>query len=161
MKKYMLIVLLAGIAYSGSTQDKSETSAKALIESKSFVFKAESVSPPRGRFTHLTSNYDLIVAGDSVTAFLPYFGRAFSAPITPSEGGIKFTSVNNEYETAKRKKDGWEIVIRPKDGNDVQALYLTVFDNKRASLRVNSVNRESISFNGYIREREGGTKKPF
>lgn len=160
MKKYMLITVFSGILGLANAQEKNDTPVETLIESKNYVFKAQSVSPPRGRFTQLTSDYDLVVSGDSVTAFLPYFGRAF-APVTPSDGGIKFSTANVGYEAAKRKKSGWEIVIRPKDGNDVQTLYLTVFDNRRASLRVSSVNRESITFNGYILEGKAKTKKAF
>ena len=161
MKKYrwFLLALFSGVV--AGAQENVEKSAATLVESRQFVFKAESVSPPRGRFTQLTSTYDLVVAGDSVTAFLPYFGRAYTAPINPSEGGIKFSSNNVEYKATPRRKNGWEIEIRPKDAQDVQVLYLTVFANKRASLRVNSTNRESISYNGYISWVEPRKKKAF
>jgi hypothetical protein len=163
MKRYGLIALfpLFVVMTNTNAQETKEKPAEALIESKNFVFKAESVSPARGRLTQLISEYDLVVSGDSVTAFLPYFGRAFSAPLNPTDGGIKFSSGHAEYKSVQRKNDSWEIEIRPKDVQEVQTLYLTVFDNKRANLRVSSNNRESISFNGYIYEGRGGKKKAF
>jgi hypothetical protein len=161
MRHLIVVALLLSAGIVANAQEKNEASAQQLIESKNFVFKAETVTPSRGRFRQLTSEYDLVVAGDTVTAFLPYFGRAFSAPINPTDGGIKFTSSDFQYVTEKRKKDGWEIVITPKDAQDVQTLYLTVFDNKKASLRVNSLNRESITFNGYIQEGKQKDKKAF
>ena len=161
MRYLIVFALLLASAAVTNAQEKNEASAQQLIESKNFVFKAETVTPTRGRFRQLTSEYDLVVAVDTVTAFLPYFGRAFSAPINPSEGGIKFTSSKFEFGTEKRKKDGWEIIITPKDAQDVQTLYLTVFENKRAQLRVNSLNRESITFNGYIKEGKPKNKKAF
>jgi hypothetical protein len=142
-------------------QEKNEPSAQQVLESKNFVFKAESVNPPRGRFRQLTSDYDLVVTGDTVIAYLPYFGRAYSAPINASEGGIKFTSSNFDYTVDKKKKRSYEILIKPNDAPEVQALYLTVFDNNKASLRVNSLNRESISFNGYIIPGKERAKKAF
>jgi hypothetical protein len=161
MRYFIAIALLLSITTITQAQEKETASAQQLIESKNYVFKAESVNPPRGRFRQLTSEYDLIVSGDTVIAFLPYFGRAYSAPINPSEGGIKFTSSDFEYKVEKKKKRSWEVFIRPKDISDRQELYLTIFDNNRATLRVNSVNRESISFNGYISEGKEKGKKAF
>ena len=164
MRHFIFIFLLLSTFAVANAQEKNETSAQQLIESKNFVFKAESVNPTRGRFRQLTSEYDLVVAVDTVVAFLPYFGRAYSAPISPSEGGIKFTSSDFEYavkKVDKKKKSSWEVFIRPKNAHDVQELYLTIFDNSRATLRVNSVNRESISFNGYIVKGKEKDKKAF
>ena len=118
------------------------------------IFKAETANPARGRTRQLTPEYDLVVTPDTVISFLPYFGRAFAAPVDPSAGGIKFTSSNFDYGVKKAKRKGYEISIRPHDVTDIQALYLTVFDNGRANLRVSSLNRESISFNGYIKNRD-------
>lgn len=160
--KYMittaLLVMLATII---QAQVKKEPSTQQIVESKNYIFRAESVNPPRGQLRHLTSEYDLVVTSDTVTAYLPYFGRAYSAPIDPSEGGIKFTSSEFDYTVEKKKRRSWQIMIKPKDANDIQIVYLTIFDNNKATLRVNSVNRESISFNGYIIEGKEKEKKAF
>ncbi len=161
MKHIMIISLSLLLTLEMHAQEKNEPSAQQVLESKNFVFKAESVNPPRGRFRQLTSDYDLVVTGDTVIAYLPYFGRAYSAPINASEGGIKFTSSNFDYTVDKKKKRSYEILIKPNDAPEVQALYLTVFDNNKASLRVNSLNRESISFNGYIIPGKERAKKAF
>jgi len=161
MKYIITIPLLLLLTTIIQAQEKNEPTTQQIVESKNYIFKAESVNPPRGRFRHLDSDYDLVVAIDTVIAFLPYFGRAYSAPINPSEGGIKFTSGDFEYKLEKEKKHSWEILIKPKDARDVQALYLTIFDNNKASLRVTSINRESISFNGYIIEGKQKDKKAF
>jgi hypothetical protein len=161
MKYLITIPLLLLVSIIAEAQDKNEPTTQQIVESKNYIFKAESVNPPRGRVRQLTSDYDLVVTGDTVIAYLPYFGRAYSAPINPSEGGIKFTSADFEYTVEKKKKRSWEILIRPKDNRDVQELYLTIFDNNKASLRVNSLNRENISFNGYIIEGKEKGKKAF
>ncbi len=161
MKKLITIPLLL-LAFSAvQAQETKELSTQQIVESKNFIFKAESVNPARSRVRYQTSDYDLAVTSDTVIAFLPYFGRAYSAPIDPSEAGIKFTSADFDYTVTKKKKSSWEILIRPKDASNIQELYLTVFDNKKASLRVNSVNRESISFDGYIIEGKEKNKKAF
>ena len=44
------------------------------------------------RSIYLSPYYYLKVSKDTVVAYLPYFGRAYTAPADPTEGGIKFTS---------------------------------------------------------------------
>jgi hypothetical protein len=154
-----LITMLAG-TMSVQAQSKDPVENKRIVEAKNFVFSAQTATPQRGRLVNLTSEYDLTIAGDSIIAFLPYFGRAYTAPIPGAEGGIKFTSTNSSYSMTP-KKGKWEIVIRPKDVSDVQELYLDIFDNGSANLRVTSVNRSAISFNGYIREGKARAKRAF
>jgi Domain of unknown function (DUF4251) len=130
---------------------------KQIVDEHNYIFKAESASSQQGRLRQLSSEYDLTVMPDTVVSYLPFFGRAYSAPIDPTEGGIKFTSTKFEYKLLKQKKDRWDILITPKDASDVQQLYLTIYDNGRATLRINSLNRQSMSFTGYVvkgRERE-------
>jgi len=143
-------------------QRKTEINVNEMITSQNFIFKAQSVFPQTGGVRQLTSSdYDLKISKESVVSWLPYFGRAYAAPINPSEGGIKFTSSKFEYLKTKKNKNRWDITIRPKDVSDVQTLYLTVNDDGRASLRVNSINRQSISFDGYIEENKPVNKKAF
>jgi hypothetical protein len=144
----LLLTILGSSAV--TAQDLDAATVKNIVEAKNFVFKAQYVSPLNGRTVALTSDYDVVVNSNQVVSYLPYFGRAYSAPIN-GEGGIKFTSNSFDYSHAMKKKK-WEVRIRPRDVTDVQDMYLTIFDNGRASLRVNNTNRQSISYDGYIVE---------
>ncbi len=124
-----------------------------IINAKDFVFVAESALPMGGRTIFLTSPYNVSVSNDSLITDLPYFGRAYSAPINPAEGGIRFTSTDFEYKVQARKKGGWDILIIPKDTRDVRQLFLSASENGVASLQVTSNNRQLISFTGFIKER--------
>lgn len=161
MKKYYFLIMMLAGAGLLHAQEKSELTTQQMLETKNFIFKAQTVNPQRGRLRQLTSEYDVVVTNDTVIAFLPYFGRAYSAPINPSEGGIKFTSGKFGYSLAAGKKKSWTLKIKPDDIKDVQDLYFTIFDNKKATLLVNSLNRESILFNGYIIEGKDQEKKAF
>ena len=145
-----LLLMISGVT--AMAQDNDEAGIQLAIESKNFIFKAESVTPQRGSTRYLTPEYEIVIKTDTIISYLPYFGRSYSAPIDPSEGGIKFTSSDFEYTIAKKKKKGWEITIKLKDVTDVQNLYFTVFENGNASVRVISNKRESISFNGTVQE---------
>lgn len=137
---------------SASKNDLSPTTVKNMIDSHHFTFVAETVNPLRGRFRNLTSRYDVTVSPDSLTSYLPYFGRAYTAPIDPSQGGISFTSTNFFYEANIDKSNKWNVVIKPRDKQDVQQLNFTVFGNGSASLSVTSNSRDPISFNGHLQE---------
>ena len=122
---------------------------KSIIENKHFVFKAQTALPLSGKMRQLTSDYDMKVSGDSLVTYLPYFGRAYAAPLDPSGGGIHFTSTDYNYQVQERK-NGWNIILTPKDVQDVRELLLSVSKSGYASLNVTSNSRQSISFNGYV-----------
>ncbi len=122
---------------------------QGMINNKNFVFIADRVNPLRGRSRQLTSEYDVTIKNDSLVSFLPYFGRAYQAPMDPSKGGIQFTSTNFSYEVNKNKS--WSVLIRPNDYHEVQQLAFSIFDNGSATLFVTNLNKDPITFNGYIK----------
>jgi hypothetical protein len=134
-------------------QGLDKSAVQNFIKTTEFVFKAQTVLPMTGMSRQLTSEYDVRFLGDSVVAYLPYFGRAYSAGYGEG-GGIDFTSTKFEYKVKERKKGGWDISIRPQDAKDVQSLNFTVSENGYASLQVTSNNRQPISYNGYVMERK-------
>lgn len=147
------IMLMVNISFAQDTPKKTNepTDSKALVESRRFEFVAESANPLKGRTIFLSPGYTLKVLSDTVAGDLPYYGRAYQASMNPGDAGIKFTSTDSEYSVKPRKKNGWEIQIKPKDVSPSPQINLSVNANGSASLRVTSIDRQSISFNGYIR----------
>jgi hypothetical protein len=141
-------------------QNAKEAEIKKLVDDQNYVFKANFANPQRGGSRALDFDYDLVVSKDTINTFLPYFGRAYTAPINPSDdGGIKFVSTNFVYKTQSNKKGGWDIDIKPKEQNSndmrsVQSLRLSVTTSGYATLYVTSSNRDPISFDGYIQGRD-------
>ena len=158
MKGALLLLFVSAITIvaaqdSKSNQSEENANVKAMVDAKRYLFKAQSAHPTRGRVVQLNSEYDLKITPDTIRSYLPYYGRAYSAPIGESEGPLDFVSKDFEYKQQDRKKGGWDITIKPKDGKGVREMFLTVFENGTASLRVSSNNREPISFNGHIQEK--------
>jgi hypothetical protein len=154
-----LLVTLS-ISCAGTRTLSEDESAKASqinrqIESKNFTFKAQSATPLGGRYIQLTSEYDVRVKNDSLVTYLPYFGRAFVAPMNPSEGGIMLNSTSFQYNVENRKNGGWNIMITPEDTRDVRMLQFTVTETGNATLQVMSNNKQPITFNGYIQMNAG------
>ena len=133
-------------------KEDKQTAVRNMVELQQYVFKAQYVLPTTGSQRALTSDYDLTVSKSAVSSYLPYFGRAYVAPINPTEGGIKFNSSKFQYIKEDNKKGGWDITIIPKDAADVQKLNLRISSSGYATLQVTSTNRQPISFNGVIEE---------
>jgi len=149
---FSLVTSIAGFSQDSKEEQKAAEQAKikGLIEAKKFVFRAQSATASRGATQQLSYGYSLAVSPDEVVADLPYFGRAYTATMNPSEGGIKFTSSEFDFGVKNRKKGGWDITLIPKDVPNAPKFYLSVTTNGNTSLRVISTNRESISFSGLI-----------
>ncbi|HEX6223181.1 MAG TPA: DUF4251 domain-containing protein [Chryseolinea sp.] len=147
LKCLIPILLMAAVAHG---QEESGN-LKALVEGKRFVFAAESASPPKARTISLTPGYTVKLSGDTIICDLPYYGRSYSAPIGATDGGIKFTSTDFTYTVKDRKKGGWDISIKVKDNTRTHQFFFTISPKGPASLRAIPSDRQSISFNGYIK----------
>lgn len=136
---------------------EKEAAVKRLITSGNYVFVANYAIPVGMPSRALTSAYDVTITKDNLDVYLPYFGRAYAAPRDLTDGGLKLKTSNFDYKAFAKKK-GWEINITPKDQNnppgvkDVRSMQLSVSSDGYASLHVTSLNKQPISFNGYIDE---------
>lgn len=156
---YILLIFTSILAVKcSSTKSSTNNLDKVVIENMindhSFIFVAERMDPLRGRSRILTSSYDVRVNKDSLVSYLPYFGRAYSAPIDPTNIGTQFTSTNFTYQIQAEKKNQWRISIVPKDVQSIQELAFTIFDNGNTTLNVTSTSRDQISYSGYLKKVE-------
>ncbi len=157
VKLFMFLAIIS-ITVSGYAQAKHDNDAEAkvdieeLLKAKKFVFVAENMTPMGGRNMFLTSYYNVLVNEDELQSDLPYFGRAYSAPINPTKSALQFSSEDFQYNLEQTRKKAWSIKITPKDNNEVREMYLTIYPNGVAYLQVLSNNRQPITFDGRIEE---------
>lgn len=169
MIKNISLLLLVLFAINANAQTDKTTTSK-IVPEKNYVFVATTAIPTNsadisnvlskmngntagGSISLTGSNYELKITPDSLIAYLPYYGRAYSAPIGNDDGGIKFTSTKFIYESIKTKK-GWQVTIAIKDTKENERLNLNIGENGYATLNVISNTKQSIAFNGYITERK-------
>ncbi|MDQ7948766.1 MAG: DUF4251 domain-containing protein [Pedobacter sp.] len=162
------LLALTLVALNASAQTKKEVTTK-IVEEKNFIFVATTAMPTNtvelsnvmsrmnggsdaGTISLSGSGYDLKISADSIVSFLPYYGRAYSAAYNNDDSGIKFTSKSFTYTSTKRKKGSWDIEISTKDVKDNVKMNLTVSESGYATLNVSSYNKQSITYNGYLKE---------
>ena len=150
MKRLLVaIIMIAFIACNKYQSPQEAALTQQLVTSQDFLFKAESAHPLNGRVLQLTPGYDLRISKDTLVAYLPFFGRAYLPPVSPTEGGIQFTSTNFKYKITQ-VKNGWDVLIQPLDTREVQDLILNISTEGHASLSVTSTNRQQMNFQGYV-----------
>jgi hypothetical protein len=161
MKKLVLFVTVL-ILWTGIVEGQESRRAKRkarekakmeeilqLVNSRHFQFQAQSAHPMGGGVIQLTSEYTLDIQNEKVTAFLPYFGVAYTAEIGNGEGGIKFSETARSSEWKSSKK-GYEILLEVKAPKDLFILNLSVSALGYANLSVSCNNRQPINFQGIV-----------
>src|SRR6476660_9739677 len=86
------IVLFALFLTNTINAQPDQSVVKTSVESKQFIFHAQTAMPTSGRSRQLTTEYDLRIFPDSLVSNLPFYGRAYSVPYGSSDGGFHFTS---------------------------------------------------------------------
>lgn len=88
-------------------------------------------------------------------AYLPYYGRAYRAPMDPREGGFQFTSTDFTYRYAPGKKRGsWIAKITILDLDRPVTFNFDIWENGTSRLMVSDFNRQPISFQGDLSIRD-------
>lgn len=146
------IIVCAVTALSAQAQ-QTDTAAQQVgngISNRKFTFTAQTALPQTGRLIQLTSPYDISIKGDTIISYLPYYGRAYVAPMNTQDAGLAFTTTSFSYEVEKGKNGDWLLTIKTKDLRDNYTLLFTIYSNRNAQLLVSSGNQQPIRFEGYV-----------
>ena len=117
-------------------KEQKERVVREIVDSGRIKIDVDRAVPMAGRSVNLTSPYSLEIHGDSILSYLPYFGRAYSAPY----GG----------EQTSKKKGSSEIKFRVKTKEDVYMFRVEVYPNGSVTINVTPVNKQAITFYGDV-----------
>jgi len=152
----MLSMMLSAVAQNSKKEEKKRQKEEQyqavlnLVASGKFDFFARKANTQKGRQVDLTTrgNY-LRIDGESASADMPYFGRAFSAGYSNSDGGINFDGQMEEHEVEQNdKKQRVLIKFKVRSPDDTFSCALTIYSIQSATLSVTSNKRQAISYNG-------------
>jgi len=154
----------------GTTQSYlDKTTLTQVIEQNEFTFMAQRANPldtsantimnsiPGGfanRVMNLDYGYTIVFKKDEVSVNLPYFGRAYTAPIDPRKTGFDFDSKDFNIKKSQGKKGSTVLNISFNDQNTVRKMIMEVFQNGKAYVSVESNDKQPISYDGYIMKNE-------
>lgn len=155
MRILMLLVLLGTGTQWSIAQNKKEKKAekeqavRENIESKNYSIDVDIALPHRGTSIHLTSSYSLEVKNDSVSSWLPYYGRAYSIPYGGGDG-LTFKAPIENYKLTYNKKGTAKIEFTARTKEDLYEFNISIFTSGSSSISVNMHNRDSIDFSGEL-----------
>jgi hypothetical protein len=119
------------------------------INTDSWRFSANVATSQYGNTRYLTSDYDVKLINKSLEVHLPYFGRAYNAPVG-NQSPLQFKSTKFTYNKTADREGSWVITIKPEDFSEVQSMTFTFFESGNAQLSVLLTNRSPISFTGFV-----------
>ncbi|MFN2337257.1 MAG: DUF4251 domain-containing protein, partial [Bacteroidales bacterium] len=113
---------------------------------------ATQMLPSSGRSRNLTSSYRVIVKESEVDSYLPYFGRAYRAEYGSTASPLSFRGKISDLRVENREKGGWVISFKTENKNDRLDFTFHITETGSSTLRVNSTNRQFISYHGDLSE---------
>lgn len=146
-------VFLSACSASTSAAKKEKAAADfeqtvALIESGSYLFTVRSASPSGGRTIQITSSYTLKASDGVFEAYLPYFGRAYSAAYGAG-GGVEFKGEAENLQISRNdQKNNVTVTFKISAETEQYTVKLDVGPAGYGNLVISSPKKQAISYYG-------------
>ena len=145
----LLLMACATTAERAARQAETASAVRAALADRHYKITITQAYPLRGGSVNVSRDFYLEVRGDTLVSYLPYFGRAYRSTLGGiNEKGLNFTETIRSYEQAKPKAGLTRIKMRVRNEEDSYVYTLDVFDNGKASIGVQAVERDNIHFDG-------------
>ena len=129
-------------------KERKQMAVLGAITKKRWHIDINSMNTMRYGSRMVTSDFYLELRGDTLRSYLPYLGDAQMPTMSPSIG-LNFEEPVLTYKESKPKKYT-QIDIDVKTREDSYHYVVEIYDNGQAYIRVRSMNRDPISFDGTL-----------
>lgn len=147
---FLATLLLCGCA---TTEERAARAAakaakvQTALAERQFKLSINRMYPLRGGTRQLSFGYSIEVRNDSLISYLPFFGRAYSVPYGGGKA-LNFSERIGSYQETLMADGLHHIEIGVKNEEDTYVYFLDVYDNGKATVDVQSYERDRISFSG-------------
>ena len=129
-------------------KERKQVAVLGAIATKRWHIDISSMNTMRYGSRAVTSDFYLELRGDTLRSYLPYLGDAHMPTMSPSIG-LNFEEPVLTYKESKPKKFT-QIDIDVRTREDSYHYVIEMYDNGQAYIRVRSMNRDPISFDGTL-----------
>lgn len=129
-------------------KERKQVAVLGAIATKRWHIDITSMNTLRYGSRSVTSDFYLELRGDTLRSYLPYLGDAHMPTMSPSIG-LNFEEPVLTYKESKPKKFT-QIDIDVRTREDSYHYVVEIYDNGQAYIRVRSMNRDPISFDGTL-----------
>lgn len=151
MRTVLQALAMAAIAVavpSLADSQNREDVVREIMDSGEYAISIDKMKPLGGGIRNLTSDYYIRIGNDSLYSCLPYAGVAYNIPYGGGEG-LVFDAPVSGYDKVE-KNDKTIVTVKVRNSEDSYTYTITVFSNGNASVAVQPVNRQFISFSGSL-----------
>ena len=156
MKKMMTMVALAVWMLTGciSQQQRLERQAataqavRQAVETRQLTVEVRFMQTQRYGSHRVGSDFFLRLRGDTLDSYLPFLGRAYTAPLGSPSQGLNFTSAIEHFRRSPLNDGGVRLEMSVRSEEDRFDYRLDVFPNGKAYIHVRPQERDAVSFDG-------------
>ena len=133
------------------TYEREEVKTSDAIAAKKWRIDIRSMNTMRYGSRMVTPDFYLELRGDTLCSYLPYLGQARVSPMFSPAIGLNFEKPVLSYkESQPKSKKYTQIDIDVKTQEDTYHYVIQLYDSGEAYIRVRSMNRDAISFDGTL-----------
>ena len=132
-------------------KEKTQVAVAGAIAARQWHIEISSMTTMRYGSRTVTSDFYLELRGDTLRSYLPYLGQAQVSPTLSPSIGLNFEEPVLSYNDSKPKSNKYtQIDIDVRTREDSYNYVIEIYDNGQAYIRVRSMNRDPISFDGTL-----------
>ena len=147
----LALLMIVGCA---TQQERTEQRAKMrlaiteAVASRQLHIDISSMSTLRYGSKTISSDFYLELRGDTLCSYLPYWGQAYQAPVESPSIGLNFEMPILRYSESRPKPNKTQMELDVRTQEDTYHYLIDLYDTGEAYIRVRSINRDPISFDG-------------
>jgi hypothetical protein len=132
-------------------KEKTQVAVAGAIAARQWHIEISSMTTMRYGSRTVTPDFYLELRGDTLRSYLPYLGQAQVSPTLSPSIGLNFEEPVLSYNDSKPKSNKYtQIDIDVRTREDSYHYVIEIYDNGQAYIRVRSMNRDPISFDGKL-----------
>ena len=131
-------------------KERRQMAVLGAIDMKRWHIDITTMNTMRYGSKTVTPDFYLELRGDTLRSYLPYLGQAQVSQLSPSIG-LNFEEPIRQYQESKPKSNKYtQIDIDVKTREDSYHYVINIYDSGEATIRVRSLNRDPVSFDGSL-----------
>lgn len=131
-------------------KERKQMAVIGAIVDKRWHIDITSMNTMRYGSRTVSTDFFLELRGDTLRSYLPYLGQAQVSPSLSPTMGMNFEERVRQYQESRPKGKYTQIDIDVKTKEDTYHYVINIYDSGDAYIRVRSLNRDPISFDGTL-----------
>ena len=131
-------------------KERRQVAVLGAIDTKRWHIDITTMNTMRYGSRTVTPDFFLELRGDTLHSYLPYLGQAYQSPTLSPAIGLNFEEPVRQYKERRPKSKYTQLDIDVKTREDSYHYVIDIYDSGQATIRVRSLYRDPISFDGTL-----------